>query len=99
MKTYPDNSPEDLICECGRHLPCRHCEPSGDGLGASTCSLDGVVREFVRLLDIEEESDSGRRFRPNGITSCRAIDGAKMVELIHEMKRLTENDQAQRSED
>ena len=58
---------------------------------ASRCSLDGVVREFVRLLDIEEESDSGRRFRPNGITSCRAMDGAKMVELIQEMKRLTEN--------
>ena len=59
-------------------------------LAASTCSLDGVVREFIRLLDIEEESDNGRRFRPNGITSCRAIDGDKMLKCIQEMKRLTE---------
>lgn len=29
---YPDNPPEDLICKCGRHLPCRHCEPEEDGL-------------------------------------------------------------------
>jgi len=92
---------EATHCPDGHELPditvgfCYEC----NGSPAPTCSLDGVVREFVRLLDIEEESDSGRRFRPNGITSCRAIDGAKMVELIHEMKRLTENDQAQRSED
>ena len=25
-----ENSPEDLICGCGRHLPCRHCKPSDD---------------------------------------------------------------------
>jgi hypothetical protein len=23
--TYPDSPAEDLICKCGRHLPCRHC--------------------------------------------------------------------------
>jgi hypothetical protein len=38
MNTYPENPPEDLICECGRHLPCRHCPPEGEGLGASPCS-------------------------------------------------------------
>lgn len=31
MITYPEN-------KCGRHLPCRHCKPSDEGLGASTCS-------------------------------------------------------------
>ena len=63
---------------------------AAEALPASTCSLDGVVREFIRLLDIEEESDNGRRFRPNGITSCRAIDGDTMLKCIQEMKRLTE---------
>jgi len=42
MNTYPENPPEDLICKCGRHLPCRHCEPSGEELGASACSRPSV---------------------------------------------------------
>lgn len=31
-ETYPENPQEDLICECGRHLPCRHCEHDTDPL-------------------------------------------------------------------
>ena len=87
----PDGHPIESITDGY----CHKC----NGSAAPTCSLDGVVREFIRLLDIEEESDSGRRFRPNGITSCRAMDGAKMVELLREMKRLTENVQVLTSDE
>ena len=46
MNAYPENPPEDLICECGHHLPSRHCDPSGEGLGASPCSPCFVVLAF-----------------------------------------------------
>jgi len=50
MNTYPENPPEDLICKCGRHLPCRHCEPSGEGLGASACSPVPVLEMLIENL-------------------------------------------------
>ena len=60
----------------------------GEWVEAESCALVAVVREFIRLLDIEEESDSGRIFHPNHIASCRVIDAAKMDQLLREMKRL-----------
>ena len=56
--------------------------------------LAGCVKRFFELLDIEEESDRGRRFHPNYISSCRALDGAELGKLIEKMKRLTTNDDA-----
>jgi len=54
--------------------------------------LKEEVKEFLRLLDIEEESDSGRRFRPNQISSCRVMDGLKLEECLKAMKRLVNED-------
>lgn len=34
MNTYPEHPLEDLLCECGRHLPCRHCSPDDEGFAA-----------------------------------------------------------------
>jgi len=83
-KGYKDGTPRSQSC-AGKVI-----EGDVKALPDPTCSLDGVVCEFIRLLDIEEESDNGRSFRPNSITSCRAIDGDKMLKCIQEMKRLTE---------
>lgn len=68
-------------------------EKTLSSLPDSDCYLCKVVREFIRLLEIEEESDGGKKFRPNGISTCRTMDGAKMAELLQEMKRLTESKQ------
>lgn len=45
-----------------------------------------LVREFIRLLDIVEESDNGRQFHPNYISSCRSMDAAKMIQCVEEMR-------------
>ena len=45
-------------------------------------------REFIRLLEIREESDSGREFSPNRIQSCRVVDGQRIDEIITAAKSL-----------
>ena len=45
-------------------------------------------REFIRLLEIREESDSGREFSPNRIQSCRVVDGQQMEDIITAAKSL-----------
>lgn len=45
-------------------------------------------REFIQLLEIREESDSGREFSPNRIQSCRVVDGQRMEDIITTAKSL-----------
>jgi hypothetical protein len=47
-----------------------------------------AVRELIRLLEIEEESDSGSVFRPNKISSCRVMDGAQINQCLTKLKEL-----------
>ena len=49
--------------------------------------LADLVKQFISILDITEESDSGRLFHPTNITSCRAGDLQKIGELVEELRR------------
>lgn len=49
-------------------------------------SLEDNVKLFFEILDHKEESDSGREFYPNGISSCRVWDTHRMGKLIAKMK-------------
>ena len=49
--------------------------------------LHSLWKEFIDLLEITEESDSGGEFRPNYIGSCRALDGERMNQIIKEAKK------------
>jgi hypothetical protein len=51
--------------------------------------MESLVKEFIGILDIIEESDSGRQFRPNQISSCRVMDGIRMGEILAKWKELT----------
>jgi hypothetical protein len=51
--------------------------------------LKEAVKEFIRLLDIKEVSDSGREFHPNYIASCRVMDMEKMGKALETMRELT----------
>jgi hypothetical protein len=51
--------------------------------------LNNLWKEFIDLLEITEESDSGGEFRPNYIGSCRALDGQRMNQIIKEARKLT----------
>lgn len=52
---------------------------------------DVLVKELFRLLDITEETDEGRVFHPNRISSCRALDAEKLNQVLVELKRTMED--------
>jgi hypothetical protein len=49
--------------------------------------LADLVKQFIYILDITEESNSGRLFHPTNITSCRAGDLQKIGELVEALRR------------
>lgn len=49
--------------------------------------LADLVRQFIYILDITEESDSGRLFHPTNITSCRVGDLQKAGQLVEALRR------------
>ena len=50
--------------------------------------LTNLWHQLFFLLDITEESDSGNTFRPNYISSCRAVDAERMEKILAEAKQL-----------
>ena len=50
--------------------------------------LTSLWHQLFFLLDITEESDSGNEFRPNRISSCRAVDGERIQKILEEAKQL-----------
>jgi len=44
------------------------------------------LRELVRLITIEEISDSGHTFCPTNISSCRCIDLEKIGQILEKYK-------------
>ena len=49
-----------------------------------------AASELIRLLEIEEESDSGSPFKPNRINSCRIMDAMQMNQCLQTLKRLSQ---------
>jgi hypothetical protein len=49
--------------------------------------LADLVKQFIYIIDITEESDGGRLFHPTNITSCRAGDLQKIGELVEALRR------------
>ena len=49
--------------------------------------LADLVKQFIYILDITEESNSGRLFHPTNITSCRAGDLQKIGKLVEALRR------------
>ena len=48
-----------------------------------------LLKEFFTYLDYEEESDSGRVFRPITISSCRVMMSEPLNEVINRLRGLT----------
>jgi len=51
--------------------------------------LKKLVREFFEILDVEEESDSGRLFHPVYISSVRVMTTKRLNEMLERMKELS----------
>jgi hypothetical protein len=54
-------------------------------------AYDVLVRELFVLLDRTEETDEGRVFRPNKISSCRAMDAVKLEQVLKDLKNVLED--------
>ena len=52
--------------------------------------LQTYLEDFFILLDKTEETDEGRVFRPNRISSCRIQDGQMLDNLLRLMKATVE---------
>lgn len=51
-------------------------------------NLKQLVRDFFRILEKEEISDSGKKFRTTNITSCRVMDTQNLNILIDKIKKI-----------
>ena len=75
---------EDI--RAGYEGTCYACEPAAE----LNVEYRDAARELIRLLDIEEESDSGTIFRPNKVSSCRIMDGMKINQCLKKLKELSD---------
>jgi len=50
--------------------------------------LKSLCSDFLSILNIVEESDSGRDFHPTRIISCRARDGVKINKILAHISRI-----------
>ena len=54
--------------------------------------LKTLVLRMFAILDIVEESDSGREFHPTTINSCRAGDAAQLEVIFERMKAIVQHE-------
>jgi hypothetical protein len=52
---------------------------------------DVFVKELFELLERTEETDEGRVFHPNRISSCRALDAEKLNQILVGLKHTLED--------
>jgi len=50
--------------------------------------LNSLVKRLFKILDTVEVSDSGRKFRPTYITSCRILHTEELHVLLSRMKEI-----------
>ncbi len=50
--------------------------------------LAKCVKRFISLLDVKEESDSGRVFNPTTISSCRTLHLMELNDILSRMREL-----------
>lgn len=75
---------EDI--RAGYQGTCYACEPAAE----LNVEYRDTIRELIRLLEIEEESDMGNVFRPNVVRSCRVMDGMQINQCLKKLKELSE---------
>jgi len=49
--------------------------------------IDELCRELASFILLEEETDSGRVFRPIEISSCRVMYSMRINEILKELKQ------------
>jgi hypothetical protein len=49
--------------------------------------MEDTIKELFALLDITEQTDDGRYFKPNVIQSRRALDAEKLEQVLRKLKK------------
>jgi hypothetical protein len=86
-RQVPNRDPD--IHEICVGIQCEKFERALAELGEQHTKLKEAAQGFLQLMDIQEESDGGRVFHPNTITSCRAYDLDQIRFFLDQMKLLT----------
>ena len=63
-----------------------------EGLLMDLDKMKALLKEFFALLDITEQTDEGRYFKPNVIRSCRASDAEKLEQVLGKLKTMMEKE-------
>ena len=87
------STPAGLRLQCGRLFPDYEWNDSEfiarlRALAERAEKSERLWREFITLMEITEESDSGNEFNPNKISSCRAMDGHRLNEILNEARQI-----------
>lgn len=51
-----------------------------------------LLKRLFALLDITEQTDEGRYFKPNTIRSCRASDAEELEQVLGKLKTMLEKE-------
>ena len=51
-----------------------------------------LLKWLFALLDITEQTDEGRYFKPNVIRSCRTLDAEKLEQVLGKLKNMLEKE-------
>ena len=83
-RVYMD--PDILFPECDKQYGCDVEYVRADILQHQT----NLIEQLFALLDVTEQTDDGRVFRPNTIRSCRALDAERLGKVLGELKATIE---------
>jgi hypothetical protein len=62
-----------------------------EGLLMDLDKMKALLKEFFALLDITEQTDDGKYFKPNKIYSSRALDAEKLNKVLSKLKSIVED--------
>jgi hypothetical protein len=87
------STPAGLRLQCGRLFPDYEWNDSEfiarlRALAERAEKSERLWKEFITLMEITEESDSGNAFNPNKISSCRSMDGHRLNEILNEARQI-----------
>ena len=61
--------------------------------------LQDAVKRFLEILNITEETNEGKPYKPNKIVSCRVHNSAEMEDVLKQMEVLSGYRQAKEMKD
>jgi hypothetical protein len=96
MSDYADKLAQGLPC-----LPAdiENLRETNGILATENEELKSLFTNFLDILNIQEANDNGRVFKPNNISSCRAMDMEKMSKTLARIEEIIGYERPKKVED